>query len=202
MTETYGRDLLEAPRRVPDPARDVRLLCVGRLSPEKGQVLLLQSVSRLVPEFPGLRVAFAGIGPLEHSLRRESTRLGIAERVEFLGYVEDMPRLYGDHDLVVQSSFTEGLPNVMLETSYLGVPVVATDVGGTCEVIQHGETGWLVAPRSLEALTAGIRRYLAEPEAFARMAAAGRTRIEAEFSLSTRTQRQTRFYAEIAGVGL
>ena len=201
MTETYGRDLLEAPRRVPDPARDVRLLCVGRLSPEKGQVLLLQSVSRLVPEFPGLRVAFAGIGPLEHSLRRESTRLGIAERVEFLGYVEDMPRLYGDHDLVVQSSFTEGLPNVMLETSYLGVPVVATDVGGTCEVIQHGETGWLVAPRSLEALTAGIRRYLAEPEAFARMAAAGRTRIEAEFSLSTRTQRQTRFYAEIAGVG-
>ena len=149
-----------APRRVPDPAKDVRLLSVGRLSPEKGQVLLLQAVARLVPEFPGLRIAFAGIGPLEDSLRQESKRLGITERVEFLGYVEDMPRLYGDYDLVVQSSFTEGLPNVMLETSYLGVPVVATDVGGTREVIQHGETGLLVTPRSLEALTAGIRRYL------------------------------------------
>ncbi len=101
---------------------------------------------------------------------------------------------------MVQSSFTEGLPNVMLEAAYLGIPVVATDVGGTCEVIQHGETGWLVAPRSLEALAAGIRRYLAEPAAFVRMAAAGRARIEAEFSLAARTQRQASIYAEIAGV--
>ena len=89
----------------------------------------------------------------------------------------------------------------MLETAYLGIPVVATDVGGTREVIQHGETGWLVAPRSLEALVAGIRHYLCEPAAFARMAASGRARIEAEFSLAARTQRQTRIYAEIAGVG-
>ncbi len=200
MTETYGRDVPAVPRRVPDLARDVRLLSVGRLSPEKGQVLLLQAVARLVPEFPGLRLAFAGIGPMEDSLRQESKRLGIAERVEFLGYVEDMPRLYGDHDLVVQSSFTEGLPNVVLETSYLGIPVVATDVGGTCEVIQHGETGWLVAPRSLEALAVGIRCYLAEPEAFAQMAVAGRARIEAEFSLAARTQRQARIYVETAGV--
>ena len=202
MTETYGLDLLTAPRRVPDPAKDVRLLSVGRLSPEKGQVLLLQAVARLVPEFPGLRIAFAGIGPLEDSLRQESKRLGITERVEFLGYVEDMPRLYGDYDLVVQSSFTEGLPNVMLETSYLGVPVVATDVGGTREVIQHGETGLLVTPRSLEALTAGIRRYLSAPEALARMAVAGRARIETEFSMAVRTQRQARIYIEIAGVDL
>ena len=200
MTESYGRDSQQAPRRVPDPAKEVRLLSVGRLSPEKGQMLLLQAVASLVQEFPRLHLAFAGIGPLEGALRQESNRLGIAERVEFLGYVEDMPRLYADHDLVVQSSFTEGLPNVMLETAYLGIPVVATDVGGTCEVIQHGQTGWLVAPRSLEALAAGMRHYLAEPAAFVRMAAAGRARIEAEFSLASRTQRQARIYTEIAGV--
>jgi glycosyltransferase involved in cell wall biosynthesis len=134
-------------------------------------------------------------------LRQESQRLGIADRVDLLGYVDDMPRLYAGIDLVVQSSFTEGLPNVMLETAYLGIPVVATDVGGTREVIQHGTTGWLVAPGSLEALVGGIRRFLCEPTAFARMAASGRARIEAEFSLAARTQRQTGIYAEIAGVG-
>jgi glycosyltransferase involved in cell wall biosynthesis len=200
MTESYGHDLLAASRRVPDPAKDVRLLSVGRLSPEKGQMLLLQAVASLVPEFPGLHLAFAGIGPLEETLRLESQRLAIANRVEFLGYVEDMPRLYASNDLVVQSSFTEGLPNVMLETSYLGIPVVATNVGGTREVIQHGQTGWLVDPRSLGALATGIRRYLAEPAAFARMAAAGRARIEAEFSLAARTCRQARIYAELAGI--
>ena len=184
----------------PDPAKDVRVLNVGRLSPEKGQALLLQAVASLVPEFPGLRMAFAGIGPLEDSLRQESKRLCIAERVEFLGYVEDMPRLYADYDLVVQSSFTEGLPNVMLEPLISG-----SRWWQRTWAAPRGDPAWrdglAGGPRSLEALAVGIRRYLAEPEAFARMAAAGRAQIEAEFSLTTRTQRQTRFYAEIAGVG-
>lgn len=198
MTDSYGHHVLDLPRRVVVPRGEVRLLNVGRLSPEKGQVLLLQAVARVLPEYPGLVVWFAGTGPLQGQLQAEAGRLGLEGRVRFLGYVADMPALYGDVDLVVQSSLTEGLPNVMLEVAYLGVPVVATDVGGTREVIEHGRTGWLVESGSSSALAVGLRQFLQEPTGFATMARSGRARIEAEFSIDTRTARQARLYQDTA----
>ena len=197
MTESYGQAVLEMPRRVPDPVRDVKLLNVGRLSAEKGQFLLLQAVAGLVSEYPGLRLAFAGVGPLEEELRGHAKRLGIADRVEFLGFVKDMPELYAATDLVVQSSFTEGMPNVMLEAAYLGVPVVATDVGGTREVIRHGVAGCLVRQGSVSELQAGIREFLRSPSRFAEMARASCGLIEAEFSYPARTSAQMQIYEEI-----
>lgn len=201
MTESYGREVQDAPRRVTDPRGEVRLLNVGRLSPEKGQALLLQAVARLLPEYPGLVVWFAGTGPLQGELEAEARRLGLGGRVRFLGYVADMPALYRDVDLVVQSSLTEGLPNVMLEVAYLGVPVVATDVGGTREVIEHGVSGWLVREGSVTELEQGLRAFLREPARFAALAAAGRRRIEAEFDIGARTQRQAGIYEEVACAG-
>ena len=195
MTDSYGREVLDAPRRVTDPQGEVRLLNVGRLSPEKGQALLLEAVSHLLPEYPGLVVWFAGTGPMQAALEIEARRLGLESRVRFLGYVADMPSLYADVDLVVQGSLTEGLPNVMLEVAYLGVPVVATDVGGTREVIEHGVLGWLVREGSVQAIEAGLRTFLSEPTRFSTMAATGRQRIETEFDIGVRTRRQ----AEIKG---
>jgi glycosyltransferase involved in cell wall biosynthesis len=197
MIESYGRAVSASSRRVPDPRQDVRLLNVGRLSPEKGQRLLLEVVAGLRPQFPGLRLAFAGVGPEEPRLRQVAAALRITDCVSFLGYVADMPPLYADVDLVVQSSFTEGLPNVMLEAAYLGVPVVATDVGGTPEVIQHGQSGWLVSPRSASALAAGLRAYLERPASFIAMAGAGRRLVETHFSFDARTAEQMRIYEQL-----
>jgi glycosyltransferase involved in cell wall biosynthesis len=109
-----------------------------------------------------------------------------------------MPELYRQADLVVQSSLTEGLPNVMLEAAYLGVPVVATDAGGTGEAIEHGVNGWLVPVGSVTALVTGLCRYLENPEDFIVMANAGRQRVEAKFSMDSRTTRQTLLYEELA----
>jgi len=197
MTESYGRNVVDLPRRAADPQGEVRLLNVGRLSPEKGQALLLRAVAALAKDYPGLQLRFAGTGPLEASLTQLAADLGIAGRVEFLGYVADMPALYSATDLVVQSSFTEGLPNVMLEVAYLGVPVLATDVGGTAEVIEHGVSGWLVEAHSQEALASGVRRYLESPASFIEMARVGRHRIANEFTFATRTEKQTRLYEEL-----
>ena len=108
-----------------------------------------------------------------------------------------MPSLYASIDLVVQSSLTEGLPNVMLEAAYLGVPIVATDVGGTGEVIEHGVSGWLIQPRSSAALESGVRKFLEEPARFAAMAQVGRLRVEREFSFAARTEAQTSTYEEL-----
>jgi len=200
MTDSYGQEALDAPWREVDPSGEIRVLNVGRLSAEKGQELLLRAVEALSPEFPGLRLWFAGVGPLEQRLRRLAIELGVGERVRFLGYVADMPSLYRQVDLVVQSSLTEGLPNVMLEVAYLGVPVVATDVGGTAEVIEHRRTGWLIDSGSMAAIREGIRCYLTSPQEFIEMASRGRSRIQTDFSIQSRTQQQTRLYQDVACV--
>lgn len=198
--ESYGRDMLDRPRSTPDPARDVVLVNVGRLSAEKAQDLLLRAVAALLPEFPGIRLKFAGIGPLEADLRSLTDSLGIAGRVEFLGYVANMPALYIEADLVVQSSLTEGLPNVILEAAYLRVPIVATAVGGTDEVVTHGKSAWLLPPGSLAALTAGIREYLRRPGEFVAMGDAAHRHVREHFSFTARTMRLMDVYDELRNV--
>jgi len=199
MLECYGEGIADKRRRTPARGETVTLLAVGRLSPEKGLDVLLRAVAMLVRAHPGIELLIAGTGPQERALRRLGDELGLSDRVKYVGYVTDMPSLYAEVDLVIQSSLTEGLPNVMLETAYLGVPVVATDVGGTREVIEHGVSGWLVEAGSAPAIAAGIERYLADPAAFAAMATRGRRRIEEHFSIDTRTARQLTLYENLAG---
>jgi glycosyltransferase involved in cell wall biosynthesis len=176
---------------------EIVLLNVGRLSPEKGQALLLKALAKLAPHHPGLCVAIAGVGPLESGLRAMADALGIGERVKFLGYIADMPSIYGSAALVVQCSLTEGLPNVILEAACLEVPIVATDVGGTPEVIEHGVSGWLIRPNSLEDLIAGIEHFLENPVRFSGMAQAARVRIQEHFSIQARTAAQSCLYEEM-----
>jgi glycosyltransferase involved in cell wall biosynthesis len=175
-----------------------RLVNIGRLSPEKGQALLVRAVARLLPEFPGITLTFAGTGPLESELRALAGSLGIEAAVKFTGYVTAIDQVYDGADLVVQSSFTEGLPNVILEAAYLGMPIVATDVGGTGEVLENGVSGLLIRPRSLEELVAGVRAYLADPARFTAMGAKARERVESAFTFAVRTPRQADLYLELA----
>jgi glycosyltransferase involved in cell wall biosynthesis len=197
VLKSYGSDIVDRPRRPIDP-NNVTLVNVGRLSPEKGQEMLLNAMHALTPRWPGLRLKFAGIGPLEQHLRSVARNLGLEERVEFVGYVKDMPRLYADIDLVVQSSFTEGLPNVILEAAYLRVPIVATAVGGTAEVISHGRSGWLIEPK-LEPLIAGIERFLDRPQEFVSMAERAHQGILENYSFDVRTEKLTQIYERLLG---
>jgi glycosyltransferase involved in cell wall biosynthesis len=197
VLKSYGSETISKSRRPIDP-NNVTLVNVGRLSPEKGQEMLLNAMHALTPRWPKLRLKFAGIGPLEAQLRSVARNLGLEERVEFVGYVKDMPRLYADVDLVVQSSFTEGLPNVILEAAYLRVPIVATAVGGTAEVIAHRESGWLIQP-TLEQLTDGISQFLERPQDFVRMAEMAHQGILRNYSFEGRTEKLTQVYERLLG---
>jgi glycosyltransferase involved in cell wall biosynthesis len=197
VLKSYGSDIVNKPRRPINPQHAV-LINVGRLSPEKGQEMLLGALHALTPRWPGLRLKIAGIGPLEQHLRSVARTLGLQDRVEFIGYVEDMPRLYADVDLVVQSSFTEGLPNVILEAAYLRVPIVATAVGGTAEVIAHQESGWLIEPK-LDQLVAGIARFLEHPQEFVSMAERAHQGVLRNYSFDVRTERMTQIYERLLG---
>lgn len=192
VLKSYGSEIVNKPRRAINPNQAV-MINVGRLSPEKGQEMLLQAMHALTPRWPKLRLKFAGIGPLEEHLRSVARTLGLEDRVEFVGYVKDMPRLYADIDLVVQSSFTEGLPNVILEAAYLRVPIVATAVGGTAEVVRHGNSAWLLEPR-IDDLAAGIDAFMSNPQHFVAMAEQAHRDVVSQFSFDVRTERLTQVY--------
>lgn len=198
VLESYGSDVVNRQRRIVEPTRGATLVNVGRLSPEKGQIMLLDAIARLTPRWPKLRLKFAGVGPLEPQLRAHAQSLGLTDRVEFLGYITDMPKLYEDCDLVIQSSFTEGLPNVILEAAFLRVPMVATAVGGTDEVVRHDHSAYLIRP-DIDELVAGIEAFMAQPQRFVAMAERAHENIVGKFSFAARTANLTRFYEELMG---
>jgi glycosyltransferase involved in cell wall biosynthesis len=192
----YGQATVAAPRRPVDPKK-VTLLNVGRLSPEKGQDLLLEAMAPLAQRHPGLTLQFAGTGPEEARLRALAQSLGIGDRVRFLGYIHDMPSLYADVDLLVQSSLTEGLPNVIVEAAYLRVPILATRVGGTDEVVEHGKSGWLIPAGDVNAIRAGLESFLGNTPSFVAMGESAQRRIVEGFSIAVRTRKLTEFYRRV-----
>ncbi|MBK6674408.1 MAG: glycosyltransferase family 4 protein [Proteobacteria bacterium] len=197
VLESYGAEIVQRPRRPVKPQERVTVVNVGA-SPGKRPDDAAPGSAEAATRVPNLHLVFAGVGPLESALRAFVDAAGMADHVEFRGYVKDMPTLYADCDLLVQSSFTEGLPNVILEAAYLRLPIVATAVGGTAEVVRQGETACLIKP-SLEDLVAGIESFLRDPGAFAAMAEAGHRDIVRDFSFQVRTQKIMNLYQELAG---
>jgi glycosyltransferase involved in cell wall biosynthesis len=186
---------IETPCR--SPGSHITLLSVGRLSPEKGHEALLRAIASLRESFPELRLRIAGTGPREAKLRQCAMELGIADRVEFLGYLSELRPLYAGSDLVVQSSLTEGMPNAVLEACAVGVPVVATDVGGTREIILQGDTGWLIAESTPEAISDGIHAFLKDRDRFRAMAKHAREVVRHRHSIAHRTEQLMALYESL-----
>lgn len=146
---------------VPPNART--LLFVGRLHPQKGVRLLLDSFSMLTSEYGDLHLLMVGSGPLEQEEKSHASALGIASRVHWLGSRRDVPGLMRASTLLVLPSLWEGMPNVVLEAMAAGLPVVATAVDGTTEVLTDGVTGFLCEPGSAVAITDCLRAVLQDP---------------------------------------
>lgn len=158
------------------------VLFVGRLVPEKDLGGLLEAFAR--PELAGDAVLWlAGEGPERPRLEARIAALGLAERVRLLGERTDTLRLMQAADLLVLPSREEGLSNVLLEAMGNGLPVVATAVGGTPELVEDGHTGCLVPGGDVRTLAAAIACLLADAPARQRLGAAARRRAEAAFSL-------------------
>ncbi len=177
---------------------DVVVSNIGRLSPEKGQGLFLEALAELRDQpIVGLLI---GEGPDDAVLREHAQRLGLENRVRFLGYQRDMRSIYAATDLVVQSSFTEGMPNVILEAMFLQIPVIATNVGGTSEVVGAELADCLVAPGSPMELAGQIRRFAAAPGDSQEAAARGRCRMIERFDHDARVADLRSLYLDVAGL--
>jgi glycosyltransferase involved in cell wall biosynthesis len=196
---------LEGPFRQigPVPFSTLIVGAAGRLSPEKGFDVLIDAAARVssgewraasdaqspkTQDLRPIRFVLFGDGPLRESLARRIAAKGFDGRFIMAGFRSDLDRLLPHLDLLVLPSHSEGLPNVALEAQAAGVPVVATAVGGTPEVIEDGQTGFLVPPGDPAALAERIGRLLIDPALRARFAAAGRERVAARFSFAAQAE--------------
>jgi len=184
-----------------EPAEPVRLaddptiLEVARLADVKGQRSLLRALTGLNATAVLVGRDLEQDGAYERELRAEAERLGVVDRVVFAGYRDDVPALLAGCDVFCLPSEMEGLPLGVLEAMAQGKPVVATAVGGTPELVVHGETGLLVQPGDVEALAAALAQLLADPEQARHMGEAGRERVQREFGAAAMAQRILELYA-------
>lgn len=175
---------IPAPSVVPAPLplEPPRLLCLGRLVPAKGFDLAIAAFARVRDRFPGLTLDMAGDGPERERLVAEAIRLGVADAVRFLGWVEPshVYELINTATLLLMPSRREGLPIVSLQAAHMGRPVVGTTAGGLPEVVKHGATGWLCAIDDAAGLTNAIATALSRPGELVRIGAAAIARARAE----------------------
>jgi glycosyltransferase involved in cell wall biosynthesis len=151
---------------------------------------------------PPFELRLAGEGHLRARLEEQAARLGIADRVRFLGLVADMPAFYQGLDVfVLPSVSTEGLPLTVLEAMASGLPVVATTVGGTPEAITDGESGLLAPPGDAGALAVALRRVLDDEALRGRLGAAAREAVLARFTLGRFCQDVLAHHARCLGDG-
>lgn len=170
---------------------------VSRLFKEKGHRYLLDAAALLAPEHPELRLLIVGAGDERGPLEAKAARLGIADRVHFTGFYDDLPGALRAMDIFAQPSIlAEGFPTSVLEAQVAGLPVIASDIGGTHETIDVGKTGLLVPPKDVSALAQALRELLANPEKRQTMAAAARPWIENAFTLPQMMARIQKTYEQ------
>jgi glycosyltransferase involved in cell wall biosynthesis len=157
-------------------------VCIGtaaRLVPVKGMHHLIDALAQLGDLNVELHVA--GSGPERARLEGAVERAGLARRARFLGWRDDLETLMSSWHVYVQPSLSEGLGISALEAMSTGLPVVAGNHGGLCEIVTDGQTGFLIDPKDTRALAGAIRTLVTDPQLALRMGAAARVRIARDF---------------------
>lgn len=165
------------------PSDEPRCISVARLSAEKDFPTLLKGIAIAKEKVTGLRLSLVGDGAERPKLERLSEEMGLTRCVEFLGERSDIPELLAKSGFFVGSSLTEGISLTLLEAMAVGLPVLATSVGGNPEVVVEGETGMLVPSQSPEQLAEGIVRMCERRSEWKQMGERGRDRVEEHFDV-------------------
>lgn len=155
---------VELPETLPPWQQQPVIGTVARLIPSKGIDIFLRAVQLLRPEVPGLKAVVIGSGPYEQQYRALSENLGLGKTVTFLGYREDVRDQLQKIAVFVLPTRSEGLGISVLEAMAMGVPVIATAVGGVPELIRHNQTGFLVRQDEYGAIARLVQRLLADRE--------------------------------------
>jgi L-malate glycosyltransferase len=173
------------------------LINVARFYPEKAQVFLLECFALIAAQRPHVLLWLAGVGPLEGELKAAVDRLGLAQRVRFLGFVVDLPRMLALADIQVHPAHIEGVPLAICEGMAAGLPIVASEVGGLPEILDHGANGILVPGLARDRFAAEVLRFVDNPRQASEFGIRARRFIENDYSLQTAIRRVEATYREL-----
>lgn len=182
------------------PADVPVLVCIGRLSSEKGHADLLRALAILRKE-QSFHAVFVGDGPEQARIEALIRELKLEEHVTLAGLQHDVRPYYAAADVVVMPSLTEGSPNVLLEAMSAGVPVVATRVGGIPEIAVDGKTALLVPKSDPKALAAALARMLREPELRSSLAREGQALAVEKYSPEAYCRSMVGIYEQVLRAG-
>jgi len=181
-----------------DSPRRLVIGAAGRLSPEKGFEHLVEAAARVVQVQPDAGFVLFGDGPLYDKLRRRIAQLGLKKHFVLAGFRGDLDRWIGGFDVTALPSHTEGLPNIVLESLAASVPVVATAVGGTPEVLDDGISGYLVPPGDSDALAQRLLDLLGSDLVRHRMGQAGQRAMRERFTFETQARQYTALFDRLS----
>jgi glycosyltransferase involved in cell wall biosynthesis len=178
-------------------AKDVVVGTVARLAKEKDFETFLRAVALARRELPALRSVIIGGGPLRAHLESFAASLGLANFVQFLGERKDVGEVIQCYDAFLLTSVIEGMPNAVMESQLLGVPVVATRAGGTVDIIRDGETGLLAPIGDYQALASCIVRLFTEDGLWGRISLAAGRQISEGYTIQQLVARTETVYRKL-----
>lgn len=173
----------------------VRIVCVARFSAQKDHTLLVRALQRVEGDWT---LTFVGEGPLQAEVQALVRKVGLADRVEFLGARDDVDEIMARSDVFVLPSNWEGLPLTVLEAMRAGLPVIASDVGGVGEALVDDVTGYLVQRQDVEAFSHAVQRLVSDQALREKLGECGRERFLSGFLDTQMVAEVQKVYAEIA----
>lgn len=187
---------------LPEEKAPFTILCVGRLTPAKGQHNLIEAAVMLRNKGRRFRIILAGSGPDEASLRRAVCTHGLTDYIAFTGpqNQEQVRALYRTCDAFALPSFAEGIPVVLMEAMASGVACVSTRITGIPELIRDGIDGILVTPSDSKELADALENLMDDPELRQELGEAGRRRVSEEYNLPRNIERLGRIFTARLGV--
>lgn len=180
----------------------VRLLCVGRLAPVKGQHVLVEAARLLKERNVEFALTIAGGGPHLEWLRGHVRQQELSDQVKLPGFVshEDLARMYQDADVFVLPSFAEGVPGVLMEAMSNCVPCITTYVNGVPELVEDNRSGLLVTPSDAQGLADAMQRLIESEELRTRLGLGGFEQVRSKFDLTRNAGRLGKYFDEVIAV--
>ncbi|WP_308253690.1 glycosyltransferase family 4 protein [Geminocystis sp. GBBB08] len=180
--------------------KENRLVCVGRLCPEKAQLLLLQAIGILKAKGIDCQLVLVGDGELRQEIKKLAEKLDIKNQIEITGWAssDEVIQQISQAKLMVMPSFAEGLPVVIMESLALGTPVISTYVAGIPELVVNGESGRLIPAGDIEALTEAIESALNLPiEKLVQMGKKGKEKVQKNHDIEKEAKKLVNLYLAI-----
>jgi glycosyltransferase involved in cell wall biosynthesis len=184
---TGGDDPLTVRRRYNIDSQDILIGTFGRLSSEKGQIVLIKAFAQIAEKFPKVKLILVGDGPDRGLLEETVKQLKLSARVVFAGYQKEIRPFYKAIQFMVLPSLSEGLPNVVLEAMGFAIPVVMTAVGELPEFVEHRKNGWIVQKNSVELLAEAISEALQSEDLRRTVARNAKSMVDERFSAAARS---------------